>query len=132
MCARPYKTQHLSIAENGVRGKFRDARRKYKGPGNHSGAFACLDTRFAGRCLRRFNTTPVRTRSGDVTHLSLLPQRLPDLGQMAVFSCIELDVLIMAEKRIDIVGSGQDVAAPAVHHGQLEERCEIFRFVFEK
>lgn len=44
----------------------------------------------------------------------------------------EVNVLVMAEKRIDVVGIGQNIAAPTIQHCHLQERCEVFRLILEK
>jgi hypothetical protein len=38
----------------------------------------------------------------------------------------------VAEKRVYVVSLGQNVSSPAVQHGQLQEGCKVFRFVFQK
>ena len=38
----------------------------------------------------------------------------------------EIDVLIMAEERIYIIGLSQYVPDPAVQHCHLQKRCQVF------
>jgi hypothetical protein len=44
----------------------------------------------------------------------------------------EVNIFVVAEKCVYIVSFCQNVASPTVQHGQLQEGCEVFRFVFQK
>ena len=41
----------------------------------------------------------------------------------------EVDVLIVAEERIYIIGLSQNVSAPAIQHSELQKGCQVFRLV---
>jgi hypothetical protein len=48
------------------------------------------------------------------------------------FRSKEVDVLVMTEECVYVVRLSQDVSTPAVQHNNLQEGCEVFRFVAEK
>jgi len=55
-------------------------------------------------------------------HLANVREIVIDLGE-------EVYVFVVAEKRVHVVGMRQDVATPAVQHGQLQEGCEVLGLV---
>ena len=44
----------------------------------------------------------------------------------------EIDVLVMTEESVHVIRLSQNVSTPTVQHGDLQERCEVFRFVLQK
>lgn len=56
----------------------------------------------------------------------------PHFFQAANLFGKEVDVLIMAEERIYVSSLRQDVAAPTIQHGDLEEGCEVLSLMSEK
>jgi hypothetical protein len=61
-----------------------------------------------------------------------LAQYLPEIFQILLKGGEEIKVLVVAEKAVDIVCIGQDVASPAVPHSDLQEGCEVFSLMFKE
>jgi hypothetical protein len=74
-------------------------------------------------------------RSGPMQQLDCRPgsrKRPANVGQIRVLVAEKVNVFVVAEKCVYGVSFRQNVASPTVQHGQLQEGCEVFRFLFQE
>ena len=54
-----------------------------------------------------------------------LSERSANFINHGLFLRVDLEVLIMAEKKVRIVGLCEEVSVPAIQHHKLQERCQV-------